>query len=96
MTIEQVKEEAKKRFDRELTDEQAQEWLNAHTTGELQDNELDDVAGGGCGGSTSECPKCGSHDVTARNSSEVVNTAPTVFPHKLVKCNSCGHTWSVY
>lgn len=25
MTIEQVKEEAKKRFDRELTDEQAQE-----------------------------------------------------------------------
>lgn len=35
MTIEQVKAEAKKRFDRELTDEQAQEWLNAHTTGEL-------------------------------------------------------------
>ena len=49
MTIEQVKEEAKKRFDKELTDEQARAWLDAHPAGGLQDNELADVAGGGCG-----------------------------------------------
>lgn len=49
MTIEQVKEEAKKRFDKDLTDEQAQAFLEAHPAGELQDEELADVAGGGCG-----------------------------------------------
>ena len=48
MTIEQVKAEAKKRFDKDLTDEQAQAWLEAHPPGELQDEELADVAGG-CG-----------------------------------------------
>ena len=51
MTIEQVKEEAKKRFDKDLTDEQAQALLEAHPAGELQDEELADVAGGGCGNS---------------------------------------------
>lgn len=48
MTIEQVKEEAKKRFGRELTDEQAQEWLDGHGAAELSAEELDSVAGGGC------------------------------------------------
>lgn len=48
MNIEQIKEEAKKRFDKDLTDEQAQKWLEAHPAGELQDEELADVAGGGC------------------------------------------------
>ena len=46
MTIEQIKEEAKKRFDKDLTDEQAQAWLDAHPTGELQDEELANVTGG--------------------------------------------------
>lgn len=58
MTIEQVKEEAKKRFDKELTDEQAQAWLEAHPAGELQDEELADVAGG-CGTGKLTCPECG-------------------------------------
>ena len=46
MTIEQVKEEAKKRFDKELTDEQAQAFLEAHPAGELSEEELNQVTGG--------------------------------------------------
>ena len=45
MNIEQVKAEAKKRFDKDLTDEQAQAFLEAHPSGELQDEELADVSG---------------------------------------------------
>lgn len=45
MTIEQVKAEAKKRFDRDLTDEQAQALLDQYG-GELTDEQLDGVAGG--------------------------------------------------
>ena len=70
MTIEQVKAEAKKKFGKDLTDEQAQAWLEAHPAGELQDEELENVAGGGCGGGDPEpcdrnlpqmgpCPRCG-------------------------------------
>ena len=62
MTIEQIKEEAKKRLDREITDEQAQAWLDAHPAGELSDEELENVAGGGCGGPTYPdwiCKSCG-------------------------------------
>ena len=73
MTVEQVKEEAKKRFDKDLTDEQAQAWLEAHPPGELQDEELENVAGGGCGGDDSDrcvrnlpqmgsCPRCGCNE----------------------------------
>lgn len=44
MNIEQVKAEAKKQFDKELTDEQAQTLLEKG--GELTDEVLDAVAGG--------------------------------------------------
>ncbi|MFQ8637892.1 MAG: hypothetical protein ACLR94_06775 [Acutalibacteraceae bacterium] len=47
MNIEQVKEEAKKRFGKDITDEQAQAWLDAHPTGKLRDKELENVASGG-------------------------------------------------
>ena len=57
MTIEQVKEEAKKRFNKDITDEQAKAWLEAHPTGELQDEELENVAGGGCG-KHAPCERC--------------------------------------
>lgn len=46
MNIEQVKEEAKKRFDRDLTDEQARAFLEAHPAGELSEEELSQVTGG--------------------------------------------------
>ena len=44
MTIEQVKAEAKKRFDKDLTDEEAQALLEKGC--ELTDEVLDGVAGG--------------------------------------------------
>ena len=47
MNIEQVKEEAKKRFGKDITDEQAKAWLDTHPTGELRGEELENVAGGG-------------------------------------------------
>lgn len=83
MTIEQVKEEAKKRFDRELTDEQAQEWLNAHTAGELQDNELDSVAGG-CETVEFKCPECGSFKI------DHFQTMGSLYS---CTCKDCGHEW---
>ena len=46
MNINQVKEEAKKRFDKDLTDEQAQAWLEAHPAGELSEEDLNQVTGG--------------------------------------------------
>ena len=46
MNIEQVKAEAKKRFDRDLTDEQARAFLEAHPAGELSEAELNQVTGG--------------------------------------------------
>ena len=81
MTIEQVKEEAKKRFDKDLTDEQAQAWLGAHPAGELQDEELADVAGGGCGGDSmaKTCERCGCSEYVWRGP---VNPAPY--------CKKCG------
>lgn len=45
MTIEQIKAEAKRRFDMDVTDEEAQALLEQHG-GELSDEELDDVNGG--------------------------------------------------
>lgn len=80
MTIEQVKAEAKKRFDKDLTDEQAQAWLDAHHTGELQDEELESVAGGGCGGGKLEaCERCGCSEYVWRGN-------PIVASY----CKNCG------
>lgn len=45
MTIEQIKEEAKERFGKDLTDEQAQALLENYG-GELTDEDLENVAGG--------------------------------------------------
>ena len=45
MTIEQVKAEAKKRFQKDLTDEQAQALLEEYG-GELSDEHLQQVTGG--------------------------------------------------
>ena len=46
MTVEQIKEEAKKRFNKDITDEQAKAWLDAHGSEDLSEEELDSVAGG--------------------------------------------------
>ncbi len=46
MTIEFVKQEAKSRYGKELTDEQAQDFLDRYGDGKLSDEELENVAGG--------------------------------------------------
>jgi hypothetical protein len=67
MTIEQIKAAAKERFGKEITDEQAEKWLASRLDGELSDDELDNVTGGGCGGGGTPpptsadlplCPSC--------------------------------------
>lgn len=79
-TIEQIKEEAKKRFQKDLTDEQAQAWLEAHPAGELQDEELENVAGCGCGwGKLEACERCGCSEYDWRGN-------PNVAPY----CKNCG------
>ena len=46
MTIKEVIEQAKKLYDMDITEEQAQKWLDAHPDGQLTDEELDNVSGG--------------------------------------------------
>lgn len=48
MTIEQVKAEVKKRFGRDITDQEAKAWLESSSARELQEDELQNAAGGGC------------------------------------------------
>ena len=72
----------------ELTDEQAKEYfaqLNP-TKGELSDDELDDVSGGGCGESkTKYCPNCNSE---LRMISEGTGNFSMKFYYL---CDSCGY-----
>lgn len=46
MTIKEVIEQAKKLYNKDITEEQAQKWLDAHPDGQLADEELDNVSGG--------------------------------------------------
>ena len=46
MTIKEVIEQAKKLYNMDITEEQAQKWLDAHPDVELTDEELDNVSGG--------------------------------------------------
>lgn len=72
----------------ELSDEQAKEYfakLNP-TKGELSDDELDDVSGGGCGESkTKYCPNCNSE---LRMMSEGTGNFSMKFYYL---CDSCGY-----
>ena len=46
MTTKEVIEQAKKLYNKDITEEQAQKWLDAHPDGQLTDEELDNVSGG--------------------------------------------------
>ena len=73
----------------ELSEEQAKDYfakLNP-TKGELSDDELDDVSGGGCGESkTKYCPNCNSE---LRMISEGTGNFSMKFYYL---CDSCGYT----
>ena len=71
LSLEQVKAEAKKRFKKDITDEQANAWLDTHGSKELSDKDLDNVAGG-CGlfgpkHTRKVCPKCGGKNLEHTN-----------------------------
>ena len=72
----------------ELSEEQAKEYfakLNP-TKGELSDDELDDVSGGGCGESkTKYCPNCNSE-------LRMISEGPGNFSMKFYYlCDACGY-----
>lgn len=74
----------------EMTEQQAEEiFAKLHKTGELDDDELDAVAGGKGAPSVSYCPKCGSSSVTVTSHWTYFFTDR--FP---AKCNSCGAEWT--
>ena len=62
----------------ELTFEEAEEcFTKLHKSGELADEELDNVAGGGCGGANVTCVKCHSSNISI-----------TINGHQ---CKECGY-----
>ena len=100
MTIEQVKAEAKKRFDKDLTDQQAQAYLDAHPAGELREEDLENITGGIALGaaaasfdgglSLERCPQCGSTTILK----DSVPNADGVGRTTVYKCCICGYVYS--
>ena len=83
-----------KENDIELTGEQAKEYYDRlHASGELSDDELDNVAGGGCGSFETKCPRCGCKDYDLSDRTYTV-TVPHPY-HQILchynKCRNCGH-----
>lgn len=99
MTIEQVKQEAKKRFQKDLTDQQAQAYLDAHPSGELREEDLESITGGIAleaaaasfdGGLPLECcPRCGSTTIIK----DSFPTADKLVRKKAYRCGSCGRVF---
>ena len=75
-----------------ITHEQAAKFLTP-PIGELSDQELENVAGGGCGSENPDdffkCPKCGSKDIVTDERTGGRGTAPSN-----TYCRSCSHRWS--
>lgn len=100
MTIEQVKAEAKKRFGKDLTDEQAQAYLDANLSGELREEDLEKITGGiALGAATASfdgglslerCPQCGSTTILK----DSIPNADGLGRTTIYKCGSCGYVYS--
>ena len=70
-----------------LTDDQAEKFF-APPIGELSDEELENVAGGGCGDSMDHCPRCQSTDYGKR-----MGRLKDIQCKYHYVCNSCGYEW---
>jgi predicted ribosomally synthesized peptide with nif11-like leader len=82
----------------EITAEQAKAFLTP-PIGEISDEELANVAGGGCGGNTSDdfwkCPKCGSRDIVSSDGSTmigIIKYGPDLIRTNTL-CNACQNRW---
>jgi predicted ribosomally synthesized peptide with nif11-like leader len=76
-----------------ITAEQAKAFLTP-PIGEISDEELANVAGGGCGNSPddfSKCPKCGSRDIVFSEGSINHHNRYTLSTNTL--CNACQNRW---
>ena len=83
-----------KENDIELTGEQAKEYYDRlHATGELSDDELDNVAGGGCGSFETKCPRCGckEYDKSDRTYTVRVPNPLHMEVFNYHRCRNCGH-----
>lgn len=100
LSLEQVKAEAKKRFNKDLTDEQAQAYLDANPSGELREDDLEKISGGiALGAATASfdgglslerCPQCGSTTIFK----DSIPNADGLGRATVYKCGSCGHVYS--
>jgi hypothetical protein len=78
-----------------ITAEQAKAFL-IPPIGEISDEELANVAGGGCGNSPddfSKCPKCGSRDIVSNDTSYLLPNSLKDFPANTF-CNTCRNWWT--
>ena len=76
----------------DMTADAAKEmYSELHAEGSLSDDELNNVAGGGCSDSPNECPDCGSTNVHYEVSVEGNSTRLKTF-YKC-HCNDCGTNW---
>lgn len=82
-----------KENDIELTRETAEEYFESlNQSGEMSDEEMDNVAGGGCGSSSGsdlrqegyKCPQCGSDNI------ELCAISGGKLP--ILTCSACGYT----
>lgn len=72
---------AVKEFGMELTEEQAKACFDRlHAEGEVADEELNSVVGGGCAAPPT-CPQCGSQNVSMAGTQD----------YPLIQCNDCGY-----
>ena len=82
-----------KENDIEITEDEAKEYYDRlHASGELADNELDSVSGGGCG-SPEKCPKCGCKEYDKSDRTYTVRV-PNILHTEVFnyhRCRNCGH-----
>ena len=78
----------------ELTEDEAKEYYDRlHASGELSDDELDSVAGGGCDivGHGNVCPNCGSRDYINTNDPYLnLNDKHKQTMSYYLQCKNCG------
>lgn len=85
-----------KENDVELSKEAAEEYFaKMNKTGELSDEELDNVAGGGCGSKQyiPQCPKCHAGEESLEYMDYTIGGAGYTLP-STARCKACGYQGS--
>ncbi len=88
MTTEQIIALAKEKLGRDITEQEAQDYLDGKTA--IPDEALDIVSGGGSCNSRSSCPQCGSVNLFTYSMYSLFGPGPCVID---CTCNDCGYQW---